>query len=63
MKNENDMQFDSLSCCFAVRGAIARAQDLSKYRHFTLGMSLTKVLERTGTKGGRCKGGSRAFQR
>src|SRR3989441_2291037 len=23
------------------------AQDLSKYRHFTLGMSLTKVLERT----------------
>src|SRR5438874_12899611 len=22
-------------------------QDLSKYRHFTLGMSLTKVLERT----------------
>ena len=26
---------------------LLRAQDLSKYRHFTLGMSLTKVLERT----------------
>src|SRR5207245_8992408 len=26
------------------------AQDLSKYRHFTLGMSLTRVLERTGQK-------------
>src|SRR5438094_10140200 len=29
---------------------LLRAQDLSKYRHFTLGMSLTKVLERTGQK-------------
>jgi hypothetical protein len=27
-----------------------RAQDLSKYRHFTLGMNLTKVLERTEQK-------------
>ena len=26
------------------------AQDLSKYRHFTLGMSITRVLERTGQK-------------
>jgi len=29
---------------------LLRAQDLSKYRHFTLGMSLTKVLERTEQK-------------
>ena len=27
-----------------------RAQDLSKYRHFTLGMTLTKLLERTDQK-------------
>jgi hypothetical protein len=27
-----------------------RAQDLSKYRHFTFGMSLTRVLERTDLK-------------
>src|SRR6266576_1620720 len=36
--------------CFAVLllwAPLLRAQDLSKYRHFTLGMSLTKVLERT----------------
>ena len=26
---------------------LLRAQDLSKYRHFTLGMNLTKLLERT----------------
>src|SRR2546427_11222097 len=26
---------------------LLRAQDLSKYRHFALGMSLTRVLERT----------------
>jgi hypothetical protein len=26
---------------------LLRAQDLSKYRHFTLGMSLTRLLERT----------------
>ena len=39
--------------CFAVLllwAPLLRAQDLSKYRHFTLGMSLTKVLERTGQK-------------
>jgi hypothetical protein len=36
--------------CFAVlllAAPLLRAQELSKYRHFTLGMSLTKVLERT----------------
>jgi len=36
--------------CFVVlllTGPLLRAQDLSKYRHFTLGMSLTRVLERT----------------
>src|SRR5258708_24761910 len=39
--------------CFVVlllSAPLLRAQDLSKYRHFTLGMSLTKVLERTGQK-------------
>ena len=39
--------------CFVVlllTAPLLRAQDLSKYRHFTLGMSLTKVLERTGQK-------------
>jgi hypothetical protein len=39
--------------CFAVLLLLApllRAQDLSKYRHFTLGMSLTTVLERTEQK-------------
>jgi hypothetical protein len=29
---------------------LLRAQDLSKYRHFTLGMSLSRVLERTDQK-------------
>jgi hypothetical protein len=29
---------------------LLRAQDFSKYRHFTLGMSVTRVLERTGQK-------------
>lgn len=29
---------------------LLRAQDLSKYRHFTLGMSVTRLLERTGQK-------------
>jgi len=29
---------------------LLRAQDLSQYRHFTLGMSLTRVLERTDQK-------------
>ena len=29
---------------------LLRGQDLSKYRHFTFGMSLTRVLERTDQK-------------
>ena len=29
---------------------LLRAQDFSKYRHFTLGMNLTSLLERTGQK-------------
>jgi hypothetical protein len=29
---------------------LLRGQDLGKYRHFTLGMNLSKVLERTGQK-------------
>jgi len=39
--------------CFIVSllaAPLLRAQDLSKYRHFTLGMSLTRVLERTDQK-------------
>jgi hypothetical protein len=39
--------------CFVVlllAAPLLRAQDLSKYRHFTLGMSLTRVLERTDEK-------------
>jgi len=39
--------------CFAVlliAAPLLRAQDLSKYRHFTLGMSLTRMLERTDQK-------------
>ncbi|HUC55706.1 MAG TPA: hypothetical protein VMR90_16770 [Candidatus Cybelea sp.] len=39
--------------CFVVLllwAPLLRGQDLSKYRHFTLGMSLTKVLERTDQK-------------
>src|SRR6267143_1652021 len=39
--------------CLAVlllAAPLLRAQDLSKYRHFTLGMSLTRVLERTQQK-------------
>jgi len=39
--------------CFVVlllTASLLRAQDLSKYRHFTLGMSLTRVLERTDQK-------------
>jgi hypothetical protein len=33
-----------------VLAPLLRAQDLSTYRHFTLGMSLTKLLERTEQK-------------
>ena len=39
--------------CFVVlllTAPLLRAQDLSKYRHFTFGMSLTRVLERTDQK-------------
>ncbi len=39
--------------CFVVlllAPPLLRSQDLSKYRHFTLGMSLAKVLERTEQK-------------
>ena len=42
-----------LILCFVVSlltAPLLRAQDLSKYRHFSLGMSQTKVLERTGQK-------------
>ncbi len=39
--------------CFVVlllTAPLLRGQDLSKYRHFTIGMSMTKVLEHTGQK-------------
>jgi hypothetical protein len=39
--------------CFVVlllMAPLLRGQDLSKYRHFTFGMSLTRVLERTNQK-------------
>jgi hypothetical protein len=39
--------------CFVVlllTAPLLRGQDLSKYRHFTLGMTLTRVLERTDQK-------------
>ena len=42
-----------LILCFVVSlltAPLLRAQDLSKYRHFSLGMSQTKVLERTDQK-------------
>jgi hypothetical protein len=39
----------SILCIFALllTAPLLRAQDLSKYRHFSLGMSLTRALERT----------------
>ena len=43
----------SLILCFVallLTAPLLRAQDLSKYRHFTLGMSMTRVLERTDQK-------------
>ncbi len=42
----------SILCFIALflTATLLRAQDLSKYRHFTLGMSLTRVLERTDQK-------------
>src|SRR5260370_9889336 len=39
--------------CFVVlhiAAPLLRRQDLSKYRHFDIGMSMTRVLERTGQK-------------
>jgi len=50
------MKMKTIRCsilCFVVlllTAPLLRAQDLSKYRHFTLGMSLTRVLERTDQK-------------
>jgi len=42
----------SILCFIALflTAPLLRAQDLSKYRHFTLGMSLTRVLERIDQK-------------
>jgi len=42
----------SILCFIALflTAPLLHAQDLSKYRHFTLGMSLTRVLERTDQK-------------
>src|SRR5260370_11168887 len=42
----------SILCCVVLplRAPLFRAQDLCKYRHFTLGMSLTRVLECTDQK-------------
>jgi hypothetical protein len=43
----------SLILCLVVlllTAPLLRAQDLSKYRHFTLGMNLTNLLERTEQK-------------
>ena len=42
----------SILCLFALllTAPLLRAEDLSKYRHFTLGMSLTRILERTDQK-------------
>jgi len=45
--------------CFVVlllAAPLLRGQDLSKYRHFTFGMSLTRVLERTDQKMADVKG-------
>jgi hypothetical protein len=50
------MKMKTIRCsilCFVVpllAAPLLRGQDLSKYRHFTLGMSLTRVLERTDKK-------------
>src|SRR2546422_5075380 len=50
------MKMKTMRCsilCFVVlllTAPLLWAQDLSKYRHFTLGMSLTRVLERTDQK-------------
>jgi hypothetical protein len=50
------MKMKTIRCsilCFVVpllAAPLLRGQDFSKYRHFTLGMSLTRVLERTDKK-------------
>src|SRR5260370_29687539 len=50
------MKMQTIRCsilCFVVlllAASLLRGQDLSKYRHFTFGMSLTRVLERTDQK-------------
>jgi len=50
------MKMKTMRCsilCFVVlllTAPLLWAQDLSKYRHFTIGMSLTRVLERTDQK-------------
>jgi hypothetical protein len=50
------MKMKTIRCsilCFVVlllATTLLRGQDLSKYRHFTFGMSLTRVLERTDQK-------------
>jgi hypothetical protein len=50
------MKMKTIRCsilCFVVvllTAPMLRGQDLSKYRHFTFGMSLTRVLERTDQK-------------
>jgi hypothetical protein len=50
------MKMKTIRCsilCFVVlllAAPLLRGQDLSKYRHFTFGMSLTRVLERTDQK-------------
>jgi len=50
------MKMKTMRCsilCFVVlllTAPLLRGQDLSKYRHFTFGMSLTRVLERTDQK-------------
>jgi hypothetical protein len=50
------MKMKTIRCsmlCFVVlllTAPLLRGQDLSKYRHFTFGMSLTRVLERTDQK-------------
>jgi hypothetical protein len=50
------MKMKTIRCsilCFVVlllAATLLRGQDLSKYRHFTFGMSLTRVLERTDQK-------------
>jgi hypothetical protein len=53
MRNMKMKTLRSLILCFVVlllTAPLLRAQDLSKYRHFTLGMNLTNLLERTEQK-------------